>query len=318
MLSKLIYDNYNIEVKKLELIDRHFGTEIWIAQTDMGKYIVKILPLYMNGVEVEGYITEYLYNNGIHVARLIKTKDNTYHVKTNDLQFHVQEYIEGKTLKINSAPEWFLEKSAITLGKIQNVLKSYGELKTSFNANFFSKSNIDNVKEYYTKELNMVDNNNITLISELEERLKHLDRISSFDIDTTKLTYSNSHGDFHIGQIITYNRDITVIDWTSASRLPVCLDLMMSYTMADPKCAHGKIDSDRLKKYMHYYLKHFNLNDYDIQKMPYVFYYQQIMCHYNPPYINVADSYKPICRLINYFTNSLYENVEIISNELHR
>ena len=44
-----------------------------------------------------------------------------YHVETEDFQFHVQEFIEGVMLKENTAPEWFLEKSADILGKIHSV-----------------------------------------------------------------------------------------------------------------------------------------------------------------------------------------------------
>ena len=64
------------------------------------------------------------------------------------------------------------------------------------------------------------------------------------------------------------------------------------------------------------YSKYFTLNNYDIQIMPYILYFQQLMCHYEPPYSNVADTYKPMCNLINNFTKWLYENVEIASNEL--
>lgn len=50
--------------------------------------------------------------------------------------------------------------------------------------------------------------------------------------------------------------------------------------------------------------------------MPYVLYFQQIMCHYAPPYDNIPDEYKPLCKLINNYTNWLYENVETLSDEL--
>jgi hypothetical protein len=78
----------------------------------------------------------------------------------------------------------------------------------------------------------------------------------------------------------------------------------------------GKIDTIGLKKYIGHYLKSFSLNNYDIQMMPYILYFQQLMCHYSPPYSNVPDTYKPICKLINSFTNWLYLNVKNLSKEL--
>jgi Ser/Thr protein kinase RdoA (MazF antagonist) len=317
MLNKLITENYDMEVKSISLIDSHFGTEVFLAETNKGKFIVKKLPLYVKGIENEGYITNFLYNKGINVAQLLKTNNGQYHVKTSEIQFHVQDFIEGKTLSVNTAPEWFLQKSARILGKIHNTLKDYGNLDTSFGEYFFKKSNVMETIQYYTQLLAKAsDENNTLLIPALKERLRHLERIMSFDIQVDKLTYSNSHGDFHIGQIITNNTDITVIDWTAASKFPVCLEVIVSYITESPACMNGKIDINGLKKYMQDYSMYFTLNDYDIQIMPYILYYQQLMCHYEPPYSNVADTYKPMCNLINNFTKWLYENVEVLSNEI--
>lgn len=61
MLTKLIIENYGLKVESLKLIDSYFGTEIFILKTDQGKYIVKTLPIYCEGLENEGYITDFLY-----------------------------------------------------------------------------------------------------------------------------------------------------------------------------------------------------------------------------------------------------------------
>ena len=147
MLNKLITENYGIYVNELLLIDSHFGTEVFIAETEKGKFIVKTLPLYVKGVENEGFITNFLINQGISVAKLLRTNNGQYHVKTDEIQFHVQDYIEGKTLAVNTAPEWFIEKSAYVLGQIHNVLKNYENLDISFGKEFFTKSNVMKTKE---------------------------------------------------------------------------------------------------------------------------------------------------------------------------
>ena len=109
------------------------------------------------------------------------------------------------------------------------------------------KSNSVGNKHHYIERLeDAVKQENSSLIFLLEERIKHLERISEFDIDADKLTYSNYHGDFYIGQTIVKNQDITVIDWTSACRMPIALEVIMSYVFADPECKGGKIDSNRL------------------------------------------------------------------------
>lgn len=315
MLEKLIRDNYDIEVKSLSLFDSHFGTEIFVANAVDGKYIVKTLPSLHDNLESEGRVTDYLHGAGISVARLIKTVNNMYHVQTDKMQFHIQEFIEGKVLHVNTAPGWFLDKSADILGKIHCTLRIYEELPINFGVDFFDISTVDSSKRYYAKRLTEAKQDQI-LVRSLEERLKHLERISAFKIDVDKITYSNSHGDFHIGQIITKGEEITVIDWTAACKLPICLEVIMSFVTADPFCKDGSINIDRLRRYIDIYSRHFTLTDYDMMIMPYVLYYQQLICHYSPPYHEVAESYKPMCKLINNFTDWLYENVEILSEKL--
>lgn len=324
MLSKLIADNYGIELTSAELLnEQEFGDRIFVAETKNSKYIVKTYPIHEQGMETEGYITEFVRNNGISAPKYLKTKNGKYVVKveTDDMQFHVQEFAEGEILQLNTAPEWFLEKSAQTLGQIHNVLRSYDELPTHFGESFFAKATTDERKRYFTKLLKEeIKQGNTSVISLLEERLKHLDRISSFDIDADKLTYSNSHGWYQIGELIVNNQDITVIDWTGACRKPICYEVIMSYIFASPECKEGRIDSDGLKRYIRNYSKHFSLSDYDIQIMPYLYYYTQMICNYTPHEIyhnDIPDWWKAKCSLIINVTNWLYANVEALSEALH-
>ena len=317
MLHDLITANYGLKINDLKLMDSYFGTEIYLVEANDGKYIVKVLPLFVPGLENEGLITDFLFSNGIPVARLLKTKNNRYAVKTDKTQFHMQEYIEGKVYKVNTAPEWLMESSAYIIGKIHAVLQNYGELRVNFGADFFRIENALERQQYYANQLREVtDTSNASLISALEERIKHLNRISAFDIDTEKLTYANSHGDFYIGQIIAKDKKITVIDWTSACKLPAALEVVMSYVFAAPECKSGKINIDGLKRYINHYSQYFHLNDYDIKTMLRLFYFQQIMCHYSPPYDNIPETYKPVCQLINCFTDWLYHNMENLEKEL--
>lgn len=124
-MDRLITDNYDIELYDLTLMDKHFGTEIYLAETNKGKYIIKTMPYNIEGMENEGHVTDFLLNNNIKTAKLLKTKDSSYVVKKDGRGVHVQEFIKGETLRVNTAPEWFLEKSADILGRINSVLKNY-------------------------------------------------------------------------------------------------------------------------------------------------------------------------------------------------
>ncbi len=317
MLTKLIPDNYNLEIENLTLLDSHFGTEIYLLDTDDSRYIVKTLPLHCGDFETEGNVTEYLRSQDIAVACLLKTKDRKYQVITETMHFSVQEFIDGESPKLNTAPVWLLESMACTLGRIHNVLKSYQGLKTNFDNDFFRKATVKEALKHYKKQLAKAKKEqDVPLTRDLEIRLKHLKRLSKFKINANKLTYSNSHGDFHFGQIITNDRKMTVIDWTSVSMVPVALEIIVSYVTAAPDCANGAIDRKGLLEYISHYVRHSPLTQYDVQMMPYLLYFQQLICHYPPPYENVPESYQPICVLINNLTDWLYDNADILSKEL--
>ena len=331
-LRELIIAEYGIQITDLTLLDRYFGTEIYLAAANGTRYIVKKLPPTAPSLEKEEPLTRYLARNGIPVARLLLTKHGEGCVKTEQsqfhTQFHVQEFIEGKIFQVNTAPPWLVDESARLLGKIHGVLENYGNMDVNFGKSFFSSSNALEKKKYYEQQLTAaiagaVDNTdeksgiNIILISTLKERVKHLERISAFTIETDKLTYANSHGDYYIGQLIINGRKATVIDWTGACMLPAALEVAMSYVFSAPECANGIISGDGLNRYIEQYLAYYHLNDYDIRIIPRLLYYQQIMCHYPPPYEAIPETYKPICGLINRFTSWLYEHAEDLETALY-
>ena len=317
MIQYLIKENYNITIDNIDLIDSHFGTEIFLLKSGKNKYILKSLPVKYKDLEDEGDITDFLHKNGIPTARFLKTKNNNYAVKTNEIQFHIQEFIEGSTFAVNSAPDWFLIKSAQTLGKIQNILTGYKPLNRSFDDNFFQPSTIISKRDHLQKLLETKEaKSDKTLTTELIEQIKHANKLLTFKIDPKRLTYTNSHGDYWIGQMINQNENITVIDWSSACCLPACNEVIMSYTFADPTCKNGEIAAHKLKKYLENYSQYFSLNQYDIEIMPYVFYWRQFMTNYTPPFSSVPQGYKDVSKLINNVLSYLYKNADELSSAL--
>lgn len=318
MNKNIIENNFNLKVSDIKLLDKHFGTELYLINTDIDKYIVKVLPLYMENVKNEGEVTEYLYNHGLKVARFLRNKYDAYVVKTPEFQFTVQQFIEGESLSVNNAPDWFISKSAEFLGQTALFLKDYKGLSLRFGKEFFSTKTVRRKVWQYKKEFikakMLKDTDTIPI---WKEQIRHLKKISKFHIDAKKLTYANSHGDYHIGQAIIHNNDFTVVDWSSACRLPICLDVITSYVFSSPTCAAGEIDADGLKKYIRQFTEKFPLTEYDIKAMPYVLYFWHCMCNYRPDELSdIPDTYKAIAKLINNFLNWLYDNVEELSKKL--
>ena len=283
-MKNWVKDNYDLQISGLNLIDSHFGTEIYLLHTPQSKHIIKSLPINCGDLENEGFITEFLSARGISVARLLQTKHGKYSVKTDNRQFHIQEFIDGETYAVGNAPDWFIEESARTLGKIHRALADYKPLPRAFDADFFHKSAVENKINH----LRTLPQSN-----EVTQQIKYAEKALTFEIDTTKLTYSNSHGDYYIGQIIAKNRKLTVIDWSSACCLPLCLEVIMSYKFA------ARQSADKLAEYVKIYSEYFTLNDYDIAIMPYVFYRYLLLTNYTPPFADVPESYQAVSKLIN-------------------
>jgi Ser/Thr protein kinase RdoA (MazF antagonist) len=300
-LIGLIKEYYGLTPLSYKQIEGQF-CDIYIMDTGSDKYVVKSLPeQFAPCMEQEGHLTKYLFDSDIKVARVLKTRDEKYHVKTDDELFHVQEYIDGIHWKPNTAPDWLVASIADMLGEIHHALKDYPTLHSGMGDDYLNRGILDWAMKHYTYDA---------------ERMAHLKRISQFDIDKNKLTYSNSHGDFHIGQIITQGQNLTAIDWTSASRIPICYEVINSYVFASPESKDGAISIEGLKRHIDRYLKHFTLNDYDIAMMPYVLYFQNMIMHYSPPYDDIPSAYQPICDFLCKLTTWLYNHVDELAHAL--
>ncbi len=310
--KKFIEENFCLSISDMSLLDCHFGTEIFAASTEDGKLIVKKVPICMKGVENEGRITSFLCGKGIKVPHFFQATNGTYAAHTEKHQFTVQELIDGSTFSVNSAPDWLLDQSAEILGNINRTLCGYGELPLNFGGDFFSPDTAIGKRKHYEAEL-LKAKDNTELASKWEEQIAHLEKVAGFDmIDASKLTYANSHGDFNICQLVVAGREVAVIDWASACKLPVCLEVMTSFVFASEKCANGAIDEAGLKRYIGQYTKYFPLSDYDLRVMPYVFYFWHCVCNYMPAE-QIPKSYRKIARLISDCLNWLDLNVDHLS-----
>lgn len=316
--KELLQENFNIEVKSIKVLADHMESKAYLVEAQTGKYILKeVKSDFLSHPENEGALLEYLYSNGINVARIIRTKYNEYLFSNSERQFHLQEFIDGDMISLNTASDWYLKKSAQTLGEIQSILKGYKKLPVLFDKDFLSKTTVMNVKQSILDGIKHAEKENKTsLIIRLNERLKHVERIACFEFDLNKLTYSNSHGDYYVNQVIKRNKELITIDWTGACFLPACFEVLMSYTYAEPSCKNGTINIERFKTYLSEYLKYFSLSGYDLKIMPYFYYYQLCTCNFIPPYDELPNDYQQIAKLCDNLMDWLYINVDNLSNDL--
>lgn len=318
MNIKFIEENYDLQLKNMQLLDSHFGTEIYLIIADSGKFIAKVMPMSIEA-DNEGPVTEYLRGCGMSVPKFQRNLRGEYVTKTAELQLTIQSYIEGKVLPLNSVPDWFMVRSAEFLGKTVSFLRGYGELPLRFGEDFFSPENAKKkARQYLADSTTLKENGDFETALLFDDQVRHLLKISELGIDTERLTYSASHGDYHIGQVIVRDGDLSVIDWSSVCRLPICLELATSYAFASPACADGTIDAKGLKEYILIFEKYATLSEYDIKAMPYVLYFWHCMCNYSPyEHADMAESYRPVARLIHKMLGWLFEHVDELSDELY-
>ena len=71
MNPSLIERHYHLKVSALQLVDKHFEIEIYTAETNGEKVLVKVMPLVCQNVDSEGTIAGHLAQHGLKVARFL-------------------------------------------------------------------------------------------------------------------------------------------------------------------------------------------------------------------------------------------------------
>lgn len=281
-IRRLIKDRYNISnIQDIIHIDNSSANCYHIICNDKKYFFKEIQSNYsLEKVQNECNINNFLKERNIPTTEFYKTLNGEYTWEYKKHVFHLQQYIDGKTYKMNTAPEWLINNSAIFLGKIHNALMNYPILEDGFGENFFYEWDVNNSIEFYgnmiEKSKNIEDEGiRLKIIEDLKFKLSILPKIANFKFEYNKFTISNSHGDYSITQILCDTKEINkIIDFTDVCSLPICWEIIRSYTYADRKCINGnEIDIENLKRYIKLYLKHNSLNSYDIKMMPYLYYY---------------------------------------------
>ena len=151
--KNLIETNFGVKINDFTLLDSHFGTDIFLAETEIEKYIVKKLPIYMSNVKNEGKVTDYLRKSGIKVPYFLRLKNGACNLVVSDFQITVQEFIEGCPLPLNEATDSFLKAQIELLGKINNALVDFSFSKILFNPASFAFMPITITARPYRRKL---------------------------------------------------------------------------------------------------------------------------------------------------------------------
>ncbi len=325
-ITTLLKSKYDIgEIKEITRVTAGASSECYYIATHDSEFIFKDIEVnFMNNPEQEPLISKVLSEAGIPVATFYQTRDGEYIWSESGRVFHLQSFIKGQILPVNTAPEWFMNESSNILGRIHKALESIPLLKEGIGEGFFNFFNPETVRGFYLKTLEVAQQNKETrIINDVEYRISLLDMIKEIKLNMKQFTCKNTHGDYFISQIICGKNSINgIIDLTAACVHPVSWEIIRSYSFADPECINGNLQFENLKKYIGCYLKYSDLNDYDLKMMPYVFFYQLVVSNYFNQYYVSKNSNRKILLDYAHWSTSLCrwfeKNVQRLSDQLVR
>ena len=287
-----------MNVDSYKKLDVGAGSNTFHLITDDGsQYILKNTNITeANNPQNEPALCNYLLSKGIPVSEFISDIQGKYLWNDNDDVYHMQKYVQGTNYDMHCAPNWLMRAMPKMLGKIHTALKEHEALPIGIGANFFKYMTPEAALQSYNSSYDYVLTNKYSdLADDLSYRIELMAHFSIPEIDLSKLTCGNTHGDYFISQLICNSSEISaVIDWTTACIHPLVWEIIRSFIYGSPKSRNGTIDIPGLVEYVKNYLSYAPLSKYDLKMMPYVFYYQISVCDYYSQYFQSTANNKHI------------------------
>lgn len=287
-IGTIVYGQYGITPTAITKLTVGAGSNTYIIEETAGKYILKNANRNeANHPEAEPALCRYLLEQGIPVSDFIPNRQGECVWELDGQVYHLQRFVEGVTPEWNTASPAILRQSARYLGLIHRALQDYPALPVGISEDFFRyatpRTALSSYRNTYAKAALLGESG---INADLEYRMSLMERFHIPALTFGMLTTGNSHGDYFISQLICDGDSIkAIIDWTTAAVHPLVWEIMRSYCYAAPECASGVIDADRLGAYVGEYREYAPLTVYDLQMLPYVFYYQIAVCDYYGQYL---------------------------------
>jgi Ser/Thr protein kinase RdoA (MazF antagonist) len=280
-MERLIEKHYSLRVHSLARVDEGAGGDVYIADTNAGRFVLKGTKKDDERAQNEPRLSEYLARHDIPVPEFLATKDGAYFFSKGKKQYNLRPYVEGTVYSYNQAPAWLLPESARMQGKIHAALAGFGPLPTGVGPEFPAFMRSDAPRASYETTLVLARKvGDASVIEDIEYRLARLHKTQEHSYDYARLTIGNTHGDYKIQNLVCgEDRIAAVIDWTCANAMPLCLEVIRAYTHAAPA-----FDREGLQSYLEDYRRFFPLNDYDLLMMPYFYRDLLLACNYYGQY----------------------------------
>lgn len=268
------YGLHLVEPKRLAL----GSANCYKARCDEGVFFVKEYQSEydMDRVKKEAELVAYLRAQDFPVAKFILTTDGRSCISVHGRTLAVQEFVDGQCY-LNDLPRRYRKDCAKYLGMLHRILKDY-PMETSMDEKWVEIATSANASEKIDALLAVLeeykDDLNYERIREDLRFKKELSaKIAGMRSYYKGITYTPSHGDYTACQLICDDERVrAVIDFTTATKLPAVWELMRSYVQSFGACQNGApFDVEDFCDYVNEYRKYFELTEWDLEAMPYVY-----------------------------------------------
>lgn len=324
-MKDIIKNKYGIEITKAEKIDRG-SASITKVSTGEKDYIFKeVQDKYgKDFILKEIDVINFLAKKEMKVPIYVQCVDGNYYFEHNGRVVIMQEFIEGYTIDNNNGTHDQIIESAKYLGLIIKELEDFEKLWSWDTSKWFENEYLENAIKKHEVLLNSFDKNKHYdwVKKDIEEKIEMskslINNINKFkDID--KITYKNSHGDYSVQQFIYKDGKISaIIDFISAACLPICWEVIRSYSYIDSDCKDGNMNMETLVEYVQEFTKYVSLNEYDLKYMPYIYLVQILDSTYGYKQYLKKDNTQILefAKQRTNFARWLYKNADILSSKL--
>ena len=197
---------YRIQASQGEFVLKEFQSEYTVAD-----------------VKMEPEINEFLREGGIPTARFTPTETGECVWQYRDHAFHLQEYVSGTIFPGNGAPDWLVRESASLLGKLHQAFTGFPLMREGIGEQWLSEWNVDVIRHKYSALIDAAEHlaqggRRGQILEDLRYKVALLPKVAQIHIDLDRLTRRNSHGDYHVLQLICGSSSTYSI-WTCLSQI---------------------------------------------------------------------------------------------------
>lgn len=282
-LSQFAVNEYDIGIVRSVSTLSGGYSRVFRIESARGSFVLKeMAPDCMNSPWNEPAVNCYLKENGFPVSSFINGRDGKPVREDGGMVYHLQTLEHGRALARNTASPSFMKHCAATLGRLHAALERYPSLPEGMDKTWCEGINSTEAEAFHRSSIPWAEREGSgNALDLLRWKIDNIRDLDAHGIDFSLLTRGNTHGDFHICQLLEKDGQISaVLDFTGAGRLPLCWEVIRSCCYADPACANGNIDLKNLKNYVSAYLSEHRLSRYDLEKMADFYYFQLLACNY--------------------------------------